>query len=167
MQNIQAWAYVAIALDILFGIMIFVQVWRKTNMQKIFNERKDEYGPWMFFYYLIKIGPIKCFPGFGKIHFIIFEVIFKFGLPMIDTFSGKCLNQIDVMRAHGQIYTPIYLLCITLYWLGLYLKERPATEQPGREFYDYPINKLYTLITRYYLVNIWWQSCSSKVPECQ
>ena len=100
MQNIQAWAYVAIALDILFGIMIFVQVWRKTNMQKIFNERKDEYGPWMFFYYLIKIGPIKCFPGFGKIYFIIFEVILKFGLPMIDTFFGKCLK---VYIVFGQI----------------------------------------------------------------
>ena len=86
MENIQASAYVAIVLDILVGIIIFVAVWRKTNMQKIFNESKDE-----FFFDLIKIGPIKCFPGFGKIEFIIFQVIPKFGLPMIDTIFGKCL----------------------------------------------------------------------------
>ena len=91
MQNIQAWAYVAIALDILFGIIIFVTTWRQTNMKKIFNESKDEYGPWTFFCKRIKIGSIKCFPGFGKIYFIIFKVILKFGLPMIDTISGECL----------------------------------------------------------------------------
>ena len=89
MENIQASAYVAIALDILFGIIIFVTTWRQTNMKKIFNESKDEYGPWTFFCKRIKIGSIKCFPGFGKIYFIIFKVILKFGLPMIDTISGK------------------------------------------------------------------------------
>ena len=33
-----------------------------------------------------------------------------------------------VMSVHGQIYTPIYLLWITLYYQWLYLKERPAME---------------------------------------
>ena len=66
MENIQASAYVAIAFDVLVGICIFVTVWRQTNMQKIFNDSKDEYGPWTFGYYLIKVGPFKCFSGFGS-----------------------------------------------------------------------------------------------------
>ena len=99
MENIQASAYVAIAFDVLVGICIFVTVWRQTNMQKIFNDSKDEYGPWTFCYYLIKVGPFKCFSGFGKMHFIIFKVILKFGLPMMDTISGKFLYFIWINKS--------------------------------------------------------------------
>ena len=63
MENIQASAYVAIALDILWGILIFMVVWLRTDMQKIFNESKDEYGPWTFSYkncFFMQIGPIKA-----------------------------------------------------------------------------------------------------------
>ena len=87
MENIEISAYVAIGIDIFVGISFFVHIWRKSNLKAVYMNTKDEYGPWVLFG-RFSVGPYRFFTGFGKIRFILMEIIIGFGMPLIDTISG-------------------------------------------------------------------------------
>ena len=86
MENIKTSAYVAIGLDVFFGITLFILIWKKTNLQAVLMKSKDEYGPWSLCG--CSVGSIRCITGFGKVHFIVMKIIIGFGLPLLDTISG-------------------------------------------------------------------------------
>ena len=88
MDNIQISAYVAIALDLLVGIGSFWIVWCFTKMRRVYRRSEDECGPWSLFG--CSIGPFELFVGFGKMKFILFNIILAFGMPLVDTIMGKC-----------------------------------------------------------------------------
>ena len=85
MKNIETSAYAAIGIDILVGIVSFILIWKKTNLQAIYMKSKDKYGPWFLSgrCWSLSVGPIRCFTGFGKA-----TIIIGFGMPLFDTISG-------------------------------------------------------------------------------
>ena len=87
MKNIETTAFAAIGIDILVGIVSVILIWRKTNLQAIYMNSKDKYGPWSLFG-RCSVGPVRCFTGFGKVRFIVATMIIGFGMPLLDTISG-------------------------------------------------------------------------------
>ena len=77
MDNMQISAYVAIGLDLLVGIISFLIVWGCSRMRWVYEDSKDE------------CGPFKLFRGFGRLKFILFKVVLAFGMPLVDTIMGK------------------------------------------------------------------------------
>ena len=77
MDNIQLSAYIAIALDLLFGIGLFVVIWRTTSLRTMWSNSED------------KLGPLKMCRGFGKFKFFVTKILLGFGMPLVDTALGK------------------------------------------------------------------------------
>ena len=86
MDNIQMTAFIAIGMDIVVGIGSIIFIWRTTNLITIWSKSKDEVGPWSLFG--CNIGPFKLCRGFGKLN-VFMNILFVFGMPLIDTTSGK------------------------------------------------------------------------------
>ena len=101
MDNIQISAFVAIGLDLLVGIGSFVIVWRFSEIREVYKNSEDELGPWSFPSFVpwpllgpwslfgCSVGPFKPFNGFGRLKFILFKVVLAFGMPLVDTITGK------------------------------------------------------------------------------
>ena len=77
MKNIQVSAYIAIALDLLVGISSFMLIWCTTGLRTMWSNSKDQ------------LGPFKMCRGFGKLRFFISKIFLGFGMPLVDTATGK------------------------------------------------------------------------------
>ena len=107
LKNLKISAFIAIGLDLIVGISSGVLVWRYSNMKEVYENSVD------------KLGPLKLCRGFGRFKFILFDIIVGFGMPLIDTCTGKS-NHSDPMIwsnfiildawYYGRIETKSYLV---------------------------------------------------------
>ena len=89
LNDIKLLAFVGIGIDFIVFITCLIFLWYYTCMPKIYEARKD------------KLGPFKCFKGFGKVKFIVTEIILNFGLHLTDSITGKKLEKLMFLRFFG------------------------------------------------------------------
>ena len=80
LKNLQISAFIAISFDLIVGITAGVLVWHNSGMKETYENSEN------------KLGPFELFRGFGKFKFILTKIILGFGMPLIDTCTGKGNN---------------------------------------------------------------------------
>ena len=67
MDHIQLSAYIAVTLDLVFGIGLFIYIWRTTGLRSIWRNSR----------------------GFAKFKFFFTKIFLGLGMSLFDTASGK------------------------------------------------------------------------------
>ena len=109
LKNLKISAFIALGFDLIVGIGSAVLVWKYSDMRMLYNKCSDELGPWslpcsgpwpLFGPWSLfgrPVGPFTPWAGFGKFKFLLFTIILGFGMPLIDTCTGKS-NHSDPMK---------------------------------------------------------------------